>query len=214
MEASVRVFVGEQDALAEQLFFEVGSGLGLGAARRAAARRGRSPCKGGGDDPGEPAGLEDRGDLGLDLVLGFAGLAPAQAGGQLGELAAGLGQGLVEAPGLLVVQVLGVGDHDAPLGAEDHLAGLKGAQARKAPVVDGPVAALGHGQQVGMVRGRQRADEVQRRVPRTARSCQRSSGRRQDQGELGAASPARASKRATSSSTSSGNWVTSGWSPG
>ena len=54
----------------------------------------------------DPSGREDRSDLGLHLLLGLAGLAPSEAGLELCELAMRLGQGLVEAPGLLVVEAL------------------------------------------------------------------------------------------------------------
>jgi hypothetical protein len=57
-----------------------------------------------------------------------------------------------------------VGYHDAALDAEDHLAGLEGPKAGEALLVHHPVAAGGHGQQVGVVRGRKRADEVERRA--------------------------------------------------
>ena len=96
------------------------------------------------------------------LSLGLRALPRARRACELGQLAAGLGQGLVEAGGLLVVQVLRVGDDDAPLGAEDDLGGLEGGEAGEAALVDGPVAALGDGEQVGVVRRWQRADEVQR----------------------------------------------------
>ena len=93
-----------------------------------------------------------------------AGLASGEAGGELGELAASLGQGLVEASGLLVVQVLGMAHDDAPVGAEHDLGGLEGGQPGERLGVDGPVAALGDGEKVGVVRRRERADEMQWRV--------------------------------------------------
>lgn len=82
-----------------------------------------------------------------------------QALAQLPQLATRLGDVLVEALGLLVVQVARMGVGDAPLDAEHKRGGLKAPQ--PGAVVDGPVAALGHAQQVRVVRRRQRADEVQ-----------------------------------------------------
>jgi hypothetical protein len=51
----------------------------------------------------QPAGLEDLGDVGLDLGAGTAGAAAGQAGLQLGQLPAGLGQGLLEPLGLALM---------------------------------------------------------------------------------------------------------------
>ena len=67
---------------------------------------GVSPGEGGRDHPGHPARGEDGGDLGLDLLPGLAGPSAGEAGLDLGELAVRLGEGLVEAPGLLVVQAV------------------------------------------------------------------------------------------------------------
>ena len=77
-------------------------------------------------------------------------------------MAAGLAQGLLETLGLLVVQALGMGDHDAPFDAEDDLGCLERPKRREAILVDDPVAAVGHGEQVGMVRRRQGPDEMER----------------------------------------------------
>lgn len=60
--------------------------------------------EGGCDDFADPAGFGDGGDLGLDRGPVAAGLAAGQPGLELGESAAGLGQGLVEAAGLGRVQ--------------------------------------------------------------------------------------------------------------
>jgi hypothetical protein len=102
------------------------------------------------------AGPQDAGDLGLDLVAGLAGVAAGEPRRQLGELPAGLGQGLVEPAGLLVMQVLGVGDHDAALRTQHHLAGLEGLKPGEAAGIDDPVAAVGHREQVGVIRRRRR----------------------------------------------------------
>ena len=57
--------------------------------------------EGVGDDPGQPAGLEDLGDLGLDAGAVLAGFAAGESLGQLGQTPAGAGDGLVEPPGLV-----------------------------------------------------------------------------------------------------------------
>ncbi len=96
--------------------------------------------------------------------LGLAGLAPPEAGCQLGQLAAGLGQGLVEAADCLSCRFsewVTTMRRSAP---KTTLLGLEGAEPREALLVHGPVAGLRHGEQVGVVRRWQRADEVQRRV--------------------------------------------------
>ena len=61
--------------------------------------------EGDGDDVGHPAGFADGGDLGLDRGPVAAGAAAGQTRLQLGQAAARLGQGLVQATGLLGVQV-------------------------------------------------------------------------------------------------------------
>ena len=116
--------------------------------------------QGDGDDPGEPAGFEDLGDLGFDSVAGFAGLAAGQAAGELGELAAGVGQGLVESLRTAWRAGRRVGHDDAPLGAEDDLRVSNAVSPGNAVRVDRAVAAAGHGQQVGVVRRGQRPDEM------------------------------------------------------
>ena len=58
-----------------------------------------------GDDVGQPAGFADGGDLGLDRGPVAAGAAAGQTRLQLGQAAARLGQGLVQAAGLFGVQV-------------------------------------------------------------------------------------------------------------
>jgi hypothetical protein len=108
------VAVGEQDAFAEDLVFEPVGGRGCRCARSAGGSRG---CRrsAGGDDPVEPAGREDPVDLGLDGGGRLAGAATGEPGLQLGQLAAGFGQGLFEPGGLTLVEGLGVGD-DRPAG--------------------------------------------------------------------------------------------------
>ena len=70
-------------------------------------------------------------DLGGDLVAGAAGFPAGQGGGEVVELLADLGQGGVgEGPGLVVVQVLGVGQHDPPVLAVDDAAGVDRGQPR------------------------------------------------------------------------------------
>ena len=56
----------------------------------------------------------DRGGLGLHLLLGLSGPAQCQAGLHLCELAMCLGEGLVEAPGLLLMPAVGVADERRP----------------------------------------------------------------------------------------------------
>ena len=97
-----------------------------GAARPGPRRQG-SPRP-----PGKPSGADDLGRSRLRPFLGFPGLAPGEASLHLGELAVHLGQRLVEARRLLGAELFGVGDDDAPLGAEDDLCGLKGAEASEA----------------------------------------------------------------------------------
>ncbi len=57
-------------------------------------------------------------------------------------LPVGFGECLVEAAGLLGMQVLGVGDHEASLVTEDDLCGLEGCQCWEALFVDRVVAAF------------------------------------------------------------------------
>jgi hypothetical protein len=72
------------------------------------------PVRGGGEDFAHPAGSADRGDFGFDGRAVAAGLAARQLRLQLGQAATGLGQGLVEPAGLLVVQGRRVCQHRAP----------------------------------------------------------------------------------------------------
>ena len=97
------VAVGEQDPLAEVLGFQGLAGLLVGVPGQAEASR---PAAGerGLQDPAGPARGQDAGDLGFDLVAGPAGVAAGQPGGQGGELALGLGEGLGGAAGLPVVE--------------------------------------------------------------------------------------------------------------
>ena len=98
------VMIGDEHVLAEQLLFEGGASVlvdGPGEAQVAGFFSVQLP----GDDPPDPGLAGDRGDLGLDLVAGPAGLAAGEGGGQLAEFPAGLGQGgAVEPAGLAFVQ--------------------------------------------------------------------------------------------------------------
>ena len=123
------VAVGEQDPLAEQARLEPGAGAGVGAPGQPQLG-GRLAGQGDGDDVGDPAGFADGGDLGLHLGPVAAGAAAGQAGGQLGEPAARLGQGLVQAAGLLGVQVRRVGEHRAAGHAQRGDGGVDVASAR------------------------------------------------------------------------------------
>jgi hypothetical protein len=67
------VAVGEQDPLAEQALFEFRAGAGVGAPGQPEGGR-VVAGEGGGDDLADPAGLEDRRDVGLHLRAGAAGL--------------------------------------------------------------------------------------------------------------------------------------------
>ena len=97
------VVVGEQDAFAEQLIGEGLDRFGVDGPLQGEVGRGLAD-EGVGDDPGQPAGLEDLGELGLDPAAVLAGFAAGQAFGQLGEPPAGAGHGLVEPRDLFVVQ--------------------------------------------------------------------------------------------------------------
>jgi hypothetical protein len=99
------VVVGEEDPLAEELFFERPPGHGVLA--EAQAERGRPiTAQRRADDPGDPAGLGDAGDLGLDGVAVLSGLAPLESLSQSHQRSTRLGQCLVEAAGLLGVKGL------------------------------------------------------------------------------------------------------------
>ncbi len=115
----------------------------------------------GGEHAADPGILANRVDFGLDRGAAPAGLAAGQGGGQLVELPGGLGQGLVEAAGLALVQGRGVGEHDAAVGAVNLPAGVEGGQAAETLFVDDVAFLGGQGEQVRAVGGGYRADEVQ-----------------------------------------------------
>ena len=85
------VVVGDQDVLAEDLFFQGGAGAGVDV-------QGEPVVFGGvsgqlpGDDAARPGVVQDLADLGSDLVAWPPGLAAGQGGGQLVQLPACLGQ--------------------------------------------------------------------------------------------------------------------------
>jgi hypothetical protein len=74
---------------------------------------------------------------------------------QLGQAAAGLGQGLVQAAGLLGVQVRRMGEHRAAGHAERGDGGVDETQPGVAVGVHGPVVAGRDRQQPRVIRGRQ-----------------------------------------------------------
>ena len=114
------------------------------------------------DDAPHPGVAGDRGDLGLDLGAGAAGLAAGQGGGQFVESAAGLGQGGAgEAAGLVFVQFDRVGQDGAAVGAVDGAAGVVGGQPGEAVGVDDAAGGGGQGEQVAAVAGRHRSHVVQ-----------------------------------------------------
>ena len=77
------------------------------------------------DDGVHPGAVGDRLDLGGELFWGAAGFPAGQGGGEVVELPADLGQGGVgEGPGLVLVQVLRVGEHDPPVLAVDVAVGV------------------------------------------------------------------------------------------
>ena len=88
------------------------------------------------------------------LLGALASLAPGQTSRQLAQLTAGLGQCLLEARRLLVMETLRVGDHDAPLAPEDDLGGFKGTDTGEPLGVHLLVAAFRHCHQVEVVRRR------------------------------------------------------------
>ena len=79
------VVVGEQDAFAEQLVGEDLDRLGVDAPMCRAKLAGVSPIERVGDDPGQPAGLEDLGELGFDAGAVLAGPAAGETLRQLGS---------------------------------------------------------------------------------------------------------------------------------
>jgi hypothetical protein len=113
--------VGEQDPLAKDLVLQRAAGGGAGAEGDRQAGRGLAG-EGDGENPVQPAGAQDFGDLGLDAVAVFAGVPAGEAGLQLGQLAAGLGQGLLEPAGLAGVEGGRVGD-DYPSGCPQRVRG-------------------------------------------------------------------------------------------
>ena len=97
------VAVGDQHSFAEHLLLEH---LACGLVELEA-----QPVLGWGvtgelvaQDPGDPRILDDLCDFGFDRRPGTAGVAAGEGVGQLGELRAGLGQGLGEPAGLRGVQ--------------------------------------------------------------------------------------------------------------
>src|ERR1017187_4813773 len=86
------VVIGDEHVLAEELLFQGCAGIGVDAPGQAQVFRllaGELP----GDYPAEPGFPDDRGDLGLGLVPGPAGLAAAEGGGRLGPLPPRFGPG-------------------------------------------------------------------------------------------------------------------------
>ena len=129
--------VGDQDPFPEDVVFQrfsfgVVDGPGQPAVGRVLA--GEFPV----DDGVYPGVVGDLLDLGGELFAGAAGFPAGQRGGEVVELPADLGQGGVgEGSGLVVVQVLRVGEHDPPVLAVDVAAGVDRGQARVALLVDG-----------------------------------------------------------------------------
>jgi len=99
------VVVGDQDVLAEDLFFQGGAGGGVDVPGEPVVFGGVSGQLPGYDAAG-PGVVQDLADLGFDLVAWPPGLAAGQGGGQLVQLAACLGQGGAGEPAdLLFVQL-------------------------------------------------------------------------------------------------------------
>jgi hypothetical protein len=98
------VVIGDQHVLAEDLLFQGGAGGRVDAPGQAQVFglvAGEVP----GNHPPDPGFPGDRGDLGLRLLAGPAGLAAGEGGGQLIQFLAGSGQGgAVEPAGLGLVQ--------------------------------------------------------------------------------------------------------------
>src|SRR6266536_3596613 len=97
------VAVGEQDPLAEDAALQAPAGRLVGVPRQAEGGW-RIAGEGGGDDVCDPARPQDRGDLALDSAAVTAGASACQAGPQLGQAALRLGQGLVQAARLGLLQ--------------------------------------------------------------------------------------------------------------
>ena len=106
----------------------------------------------------------------------------------------------------------------APRSSEDDLCGLEGAQPGEGLLVDDPVAAGFDGEEPGVVRRRQRADEGKRSAVEQLVVVVGVLPGVVDQGEAGALAvrvrDPSAPKRAASSLTIDANWVTSGRLPG
>ena len=79
----------------------------------------------------------DRGDLGLHLLFGLAPLAPLQASRRLGQLAAGLGHGLLKSLNLPVMESLRVGDDHSAVISHHVGASLEGGEPEEAFVIPG-----------------------------------------------------------------------------
>jgi hypothetical protein len=97
----------------------------------------------------------------VDLVAGSAGVTSGQGVTQHGQLRGCRGHGLVEAAGLGGVQGRRVGEHDAPIGAEDAAAVLQRGHAGEPVGVHDVSVGSRAGQQVRAVRRWDRPDEPQ-----------------------------------------------------
>jgi hypothetical protein len=95
--------VADEDAFAEDLVFQAGAG-GVIDEPGEPVLGGGVAGEGPGDDPFGPGVGDNAGDLGLDTGSGAAGAAPGEGVGKYGELGLGLGQGLVQALGLSIVE--------------------------------------------------------------------------------------------------------------
>lgn len=80
--------LGEQDAFAEQLVGEGFDRLGVDTPFRAEAGRAVADERAG-DDTGQPAGLEDLGEPGIDAAAVLAGFPAGEALSQVAEPAPG-----------------------------------------------------------------------------------------------------------------------------
>src|SRR5512147_1588901 len=124
------VVVADQDVLAEQLVLQPGASIrvdGPGQAQLGGLVTGQVPP----DDAPDPGVLGEGGDVLLDLDTGSAGAAASEGGGQVVQLAGGLGQGGALEPGDLGgVQLVGVGQDRPPAGAVDLAAGIDRGQPR------------------------------------------------------------------------------------
>ena len=184
------------------------------------------------DDLADPGVVGDLLDFGGDLVAGAAGFPAGQGGGEVVEFPADLGQGGVgEGAGLVVVQVLRVGEHDPPVLAVDVAVGVDRGQAGEPGLVDGCAAGGGQGEQVGAVAGRDGPDVVQAGRAQVLevgggvlsgvehhghRGRVRAAGAAADPGRPvgGDGPPGRVRYRWARWSIRVGNWVTSGRLPG